>query len=113
MRKVSANYVYSPDLGFIKYGIIVLNDDAFVEEIIDTKGMIKEIQGLEFYSGLLVSGRIYRHELFNSACKGEVMLEKILDNVLQEKDKIGLTILNDVDYNDFTIRPTTTANILA
>ncbi|MGZ2370954.1 amidohydrolase family protein [Ancylomarina sp. YFZ004] len=56
MRKISATYIISNAGTPLKNGILVLNDDDSVSELIDRKGSVKEIQDLEYYSGVLVPG---------------------------------------------------------
>jgi len=56
MRKISATYIISNVGAPLKNGILVLNDDNSVAELIDRKGSVKEIQDLEYYSGVLVPG---------------------------------------------------------
>ena len=56
MRKISASYIISNLGAPLKNGILVLNDDNDVVDLIDRKGSVKEIQNLEYYSGVLVPG---------------------------------------------------------
>lgn len=56
MRKISASYIITNVGAPIKNGILILNDDNSVADLIDTNGIVKEIQDLEFYSGVLVPG---------------------------------------------------------
>lgn len=56
MRKISANYIFPVTSAPLKNGIIVLDDDDQIIDIIDTNGVVKEIQNLEFYSGIIVPG---------------------------------------------------------
>jgi len=56
MRKISASYIIPNTGDPIKNGILILNDDNSVAELIDTRGIVKEIQDLEYYSGVLVPG---------------------------------------------------------
>lgn len=55
MRKIAANYIYLPGYPLVKNGYVVLDGDE-VKEVVDTGGTIREIQGLEFYGGMLVAG---------------------------------------------------------
>lgn len=112
MRKVSANYIYCPDYGFLKFGIIVLDDKGNIVELVDTRGSIREIEGLEFYSGLIVVGRIEALELEKYLEREDLMLEEILSELLEGKNKEGLSILSDVDLIDFKIRSSTKLKIL-
>jgi len=56
MRKITANYIFPLSSKPLKNGIIVLDDDNCVIDLIDTKGKLKEIQNLEFYGGIIVPG---------------------------------------------------------
>ncbi|RXQ92973.1 hypothetical protein EO244_10875 [Ancylomarina salipaludis] len=56
MRKISASYIISNVGTPLKNGILILNDDNSVADLIDRKGSVKEIQNLEYYSGVLVPG---------------------------------------------------------
>ena len=56
MRKISASYIISNVGVPLKNGILILNDDNSVADLIDRKGSVKEIQNLEYYSGVLVPG---------------------------------------------------------
>ena len=56
MRKITANYIFPINSKPLKNGIIILNDDNRIVDLIDTKGQLKEIQNLEFYGGIIVPG---------------------------------------------------------
>jgi N-acetylglucosamine-6-phosphate deacetylase len=58
MRKITANYIFPVSGPLLKNGIIVLNDQNQIVELIDRKGDTKEIQDLEYYSGIIVPGFI-------------------------------------------------------
>ena len=61
MRKISANYIFPVNQKPLKNGIIVLDDNGFILDIIDTNGNLPEIENLEFYNGILVPGFINAH----------------------------------------------------
>ena len=61
MRKIAANYIFPITKEPIKNGIIVVDDNGAITDIIDTKGEIKETENLEFYSGILVPGFVNSH----------------------------------------------------
>ncbi|MBE9467818.1 MAG: amidohydrolase family protein [Bacteroidetes bacterium] len=61
MRKIAANYIFPITKEPIKNGIIVVDDNGTITDIIDTKGEIKETENLEFYSGILVPGFVNSH----------------------------------------------------
>lgn len=67
MRKISANYIFPVSSAPLKNGILVLNEKNYIIDIIDTKGEIKEIQNLEFYSGVIIPGFIDVFTLLNFA----------------------------------------------
>lgn len=58
MRKISANYIFPVTSAPLKNGILILDEKNYIVDIIDTKGEIKEIQNLEFYSGVIIPGFI-------------------------------------------------------
>lgn len=56
MRKIAANYIFPVTTAPLKNGILVLDEKNYIIDLIDTKGEFKEIQNLEFYSGVIVPG---------------------------------------------------------
>jgi len=54
MRKIAANYLFLPGFPLLRQGYVVWEDGA-IREVVDTGGELREIQGLEFYGGMLVS----------------------------------------------------------
>jgi len=61
VRKIFANYIVPVSSAPLKNGIIIIDKDAKIVDIIDTKGEIKETAGLEYYNGILVPGFINTH----------------------------------------------------
>lgn len=61
MRKISASYIFTNTGNFIKNGIIVLDNNGFVIDVIDTQGELKEIATLEHYNGILCPGFVNAH----------------------------------------------------
>jgi len=53
MRKIAANYICLPGFPLVKNGYVIL-EQGRVKDVVDTGGRIREIQGLEFYGGLIV-----------------------------------------------------------
>jgi len=78
MRKIAANYIYPATSAPLKNGILVLNEKNFIVDIIDTKGEIKEIQNLEFYSGLIVPGFIDVFTLLSFSSFSKIDFENCL-----------------------------------
>jgi hypothetical protein len=57
VKKFSSNYLYSQEGNLLSYAIIIVDNDE-VLEVIDTGGVMREIAGLEFHSGLFIIGDI-------------------------------------------------------
>ena len=56
MRKISANYIFPVSSAPLKNGILVLDDDNRITDIINTSNNFKEIENLEYYGGIIVPG---------------------------------------------------------
>ena len=54
LRKIAANYIFVPGYPLVKNGYVVL-ENGRIADVVDTGGVILEIQGLEFYGGMLVT----------------------------------------------------------
>jgi len=61
VRKIAATYIFSNNHPPIKNGIINCESDGTIIDIIDNNGVLKEEQGLEFYSGILAPGFVNTH----------------------------------------------------
>lgn len=61
MRKISASYIFTGTGNFIKNGIIEIDHNGVVLDVIDTKGELKEIANLEHYNGILCPGFVNTH----------------------------------------------------
>lgn len=61
MRKISAHYIYPVTSKPLKNGIVVVDDFGQINDLIDTKGNLKETAGLEFYNGIIVPGFVNTH----------------------------------------------------
>ena len=60
MRKISAPYIYTAKK-VLKNGIIKLDDNGLILDIIDTGGKLTEEESLEYFSGVIVPGFINAH----------------------------------------------------
>lgn len=58
MRRISASYVYPISSPPVKYGIVVLDQQFFVTEMINSGGVPVEISSLEYYNGIILPGFI-------------------------------------------------------
>ncbi len=61
MRKISAHYVFPVTSRPLKNGILILDNNGEIIDIIDTYGQLREEASLEFYNGILVPGFINAH----------------------------------------------------
>jgi cytosine/adenosine deaminase-related metal-dependent hydrolase len=61
MRKLSANYIFLPTGKLLHNGIIVLDDDNKITDLIDTEGQLRDAEKIEFYNGILVPGFVNTH----------------------------------------------------
>ncbi len=100
MRRIAANYILLPGYPLVKAGYVVL-DGKKVVDVIDTGGKIREIQGLEFYGGMIIAGDL----------SGEIPLLKATANLLVAIEEIysgkkvsdrGLLIIKGADLVHFT-----------
>lgn len=56
MRKIAANYIMPVSSPPLRNGIVVLEDDGSILEVIDTGGKLRESSNLEFYNGIIIPG---------------------------------------------------------
>jgi len=61
MRKIAANYIFPVTSSPIKNGIVVVDDNGVIIDLIDTGGVVPEIEKLEFYNGIIVPGFVNAH----------------------------------------------------
>ncbi|MEA2041575.1 MAG: amidohydrolase family protein [Bacteroidota bacterium] len=121
MRKLSADYVFSPEGKFVPKAVITVNSTGEIINFEIPTGDFKETAGLEYYNGILVPGFINAHchsEL--SHMKGVVSpgkaLPEFIDEVIKKrnspdklKDKIaradlemkaeGIVAVGDISNN--------------
>lgn len=112
MKRITANYVYTPNTGFLRFGIIVIDDNGKIVEVIDTEGQMQEIHSMEFHSGLIVNCRISNDDLLKFKGGDLVKLEYVFNKLFEEKPQEGVSQLTDIDYSSFSLKEHTTARIL-
>lgn len=61
MHRFSANYIFPINGKPIRNGIVVLDNNNVVVDIVDPKGSEKEYESMEFYNGVIVPGFINSH----------------------------------------------------
>ncbi len=127
MRKIAANLIYPVTSPPIKNGILVLDKDNVIIDIIDPSKHFKEVAGCEFYNGVLVPGFINAHchlefsymhgklepglgmrnFLRAMISKMKVTAEEILyriDHADRFMAKTGTVAVGDISSNDSTLR---------
>jgi len=110
MRKISANYIYTNNNLPLKNGIIVIDNNGIIIEVIDSKGDLKETANVEFFNGVIVPGFVNTHcHLELSYLKNKIpqntgheeFIRKIVENI--ETIKPNLQDIYDADiemYNE-------------
>jgi cytosine/adenosine deaminase-related metal-dependent hydrolase len=61
IRKISAHYIFPADASPLKLGIVVINDQGDIIDLIDTRGKLHETSDLEFYNGIITPGFVNAH----------------------------------------------------
>lgn len=61
MRRFSANYVYPISGAPIRNGVVVLDSNNCIVEVLNPKGNEKEFASMEFHNGVLVPGFVNAH----------------------------------------------------
>ncbi len=73
MRKISANYIFPVSSSPIKNGILILDNDGKVKDLIDPGKDVGVSENLEVYTGILVPGFVNTHtHLELSHLKGKI-----------------------------------------
>lgn len=96
MRKIAANYVFLPGVPLLRQGYVVWEDGA-IRKVVDTGGELREIHGLEFYGGMLVSAVLL--EKRGSWQAGQSLLP-FLTECYRDADRtaaVGLAIVKGAD----------------
>ncbi len=56
MRKIAANFIVPVSSPPLRNGIVVVDDDGSIRDVIDTGGKLRESSSLEFYEGIVTPG---------------------------------------------------------
>jgi len=102
MRKLSAHYIFPANSQPLKYGVLILDEEGSVVELVDTGGTLIEESQLEFYSGILTPGFV------NSHCHLE--LSHLLNRIPEKTgissflEKITDTRTSEAEFIDREIR---------
>ena len=57
-RKLSAHYIFTANRPPLKKGIVVMDENGTITEIIDTNGQLQDSERLEFMDGIITPGFI-------------------------------------------------------
>ncbi len=115
MRKIAATYILVSSQPPLKNSIIILEDDGEIIEVIDTKGVLKEQAGLEFYSGALVPGMInpsnfekyIQKQLGNPALNlNDLVMENERSEYFKQGEKPGICLITGMDLKNLKLLPT-------
>ena len=107
MKKFSAHYIFPLASAPLKNGILVIDENGFVQKLIDTGGQIRETDRLEFHSGVLVpeiDGLTMKELQYRQEETPQKSLEEILKSLLPEGNsgfvpgqKTGVCLLYPLD----------------
>lgn len=89
MRRLAANYIFPVTSSPLKNGIVEIDEQGKIIDIIDTKGKLSESRNLEYYNGIIVPGFINTH------CHLEL---SDLKNVFKEKAGLPSFIQQMIEY---------------
>lgn len=74
MRKIAANYVFPVSSSPVRNGILVIDRNGRIKDLIDPGEDLRESENLEFYNGILVPGFVNTHtHLELSHLKGKII----------------------------------------
>jgi len=73
LRKISAHYIFPGKGNPLKKGVVVVNSEGEIIDLIDTQGNLQESEKLEFYNGIIAPGFVNAHtHLELSHLKGKI-----------------------------------------
>ncbi len=111
MRKIAANYIFLPGYPLVKNGYVIVEGKK-VQDVIGFDGEIREIQGLEFYGGMLVAGFLANPAF--SFEPGTSVVSYLRDCYTINPGMFGgLAILEGADLRRLIFRPDTIIRRLA
>jgi hypothetical protein len=124
IRKISAHYIFPGGAPPLKRGIVCVDEQGEITDLIDTGGELQEISNLEFYHGIITPGFAFGTE--NYATKQASIFEEMeirqkkiptiglqelidwgIDNggkkVIGKGEKPGLNLITDIDFQEMKL----------
>ncbi|MBL7965498.1 MAG: hypothetical protein JNK09_00750 [Prolixibacteraceae bacterium] len=91
MKKFAANYLISETSAFLKNGIVVLNDEGEVQEIVDTGGDLQEMAQLTFLNGILIPNfRLVKFLSESKQVNNDVSVQALISRLADGLTEISL-----------------------
>lgn len=102
-RRIGANYILWPGFPLLKNGYLLL-DGRRVTDIVDTGGIVREIEGLEFYGGMLLPAGVLALS-FERPEDGLLLpfWEELYTRMSGEEE--GVALLKGADLRELCFRP--------
>lgn len=82
MRKIAANLIFPITSEPVKNGHLLIDDDDTLIKVVNTRGKLNEIAGLEYYSGILIPGLLFANDNNSES----PLLLKLLQNDYKNED---------------------------
>ena len=98
MRKIAAHYIFLPGYPLLKNGYVTVKTNGEIE-VTDTRGVIRELAGLEFYSGCVVSSGVMDH--LPDWKPGEALLPRVQAFYSRCPEVAGLALIQGLDWVHF------------
>ena len=91
MKKFAANYLISESGTFLKNGLVILNDDGEVLEIVDTLGNLEEMAQLTFLNGILIPNfRLVKLQSPSQQLNDQFPIQLFIMSLAERHTEIGL-----------------------
>ena len=112
MRKIASTYIFTKERIFFKNSFIVLDDAGTIIKIVDTNGKLREEEGMEHYSGLLVPGEF--QSVFNQIKDKQLIKTQLTFSELTDIQGFelgtnpGVCLISGMDLIDQKLLPSST-----
>lgn len=113
--RIAAHYIFPLTSDPIKNGILVLDNQGMVIDLIDNKGELRESARLSFYSGILIPAlpQLTIHSLRDRQQQmPHLSLQKLISTFSDSPDqdfivgnKVGVLLLSGLDMKQLSLTP--------